>query len=161
MSILSPPLFVDIAYALAPRQLYTYRVPEELYEQVSIGKRVWAPFRSYNAIGMVVSVHRQEPSFELKAIREVLDTEAILDESLLKLTEWMHRFYYCSWGETIQAVLPSGLNMVSKRYVRANSNRAKAVGELTLKEKNIWNWIESLPQEATLEELRKRSRALR
>ena len=159
MNTLSPPLFVDIAYALAPRQLYTYRVPEELYEQVSIGKRVWAPFRSYNAIGMVVRVHKQEPSFELKAIREVLDTEAILDESLLKLTEWMHRFYYCSWGETIQAVLPSGLNMVSKRYVRVNSNKAKAVGELTVKEKNIWNWIESLPEEGTLEELRKRSRA--
>ena len=159
MSTLSPHLFVDIAYALAPRQLYTYRVPEDLYEQVSIGKRVWAPFRSYNAIGMVVRVHKQEPSFELKAIREVLDTEAILDESLLKLTEWMHRFYYCSWGETIQAVLPSGLNMVSKRYVRVNSNKAKAVGELTVKEKNIWNWIESLPEEGTLEELRKRSRA--
>jgi primosomal protein N' (replication factor Y) len=52
---------------------------------------------------MVVSIHEEEPSFELKAIRKVLDTEAILDESLLKLTEWMHRFYYCSWGEAIQA----------------------------------------------------------
>ena len=103
------PLFVDIAYASAPRQLYTYRVPEELCELVSIGKRVWSPFRNYNAIGMVVRVHREEPSFEYKSIRKVLDNEAILDESLLKLTEWMHRFYYCSWGEAIQAVLLVGL----------------------------------------------------
>ena len=189
------PLFVDIAYASAPRQLYTYRVPEELCEQVAIGKRVWAPFRNYNAIGMVVSIHEEEPSFELKAIRKVLDTEAILDESLLKLTEWMHRFYYCSWGEAIQAVLPSGLNMVSKQYVRAVSSvslseakkglksriksdsisgsmsgsmsedtansvaDSKAISELTEKEKKLWDWVGSLAEEPTAEELRKKSRA--
>ena len=189
------PLFVDIAYASAPRQLYTYRVPEELCEQVAIGKRVWAPFRNYNAIGMVVSIHEEEPSFELKAIRKVLDTEAILDESLIKLTEWMHRFYYCSWGEAIQAALPSGLNMVSKQYVRAVSSvslseakkglksriksdsisgsmsgsmsedtansvaDSKAISELTEKEKKLWDWVGSLAEEPTAEELRKKSRA--
>lgn len=181
------PLFVDIAFASAPRQLYTYRVSGELCEQVSIGKRVWAPFRNYNAIGMVVRVHKEEPSFELKAIRKVLDTEAIMDESLVKLTEWMHRFYYCSWGEAIQAVLPSGLNMVSKQYVRAvplvslseakkglksgyiSSSTSvgtensvldsKAFGELTEKEKKLWNWVGSLAEEPTAEELRKKSRA--
>lgn len=175
------PLFVDIAYASAPRQLYTYRVPEELCELVSIGKRVWSPFRNYNAIGMVVRVHHEEPSFEYKSIRKVLDNEAILDESLLKLTEWMHRFYYCSWGEAIQAVLPSGLNMVSKQYVRAislsdtetilsaetkSSPESKSVSatdntlvELTKKEKKLWSWVASLAEEPTAEELRKRSRA--
>lgn len=175
------PLFVDIAYASAPRQLYTYRVPEELCDLVSIGKRVWSPFRNYNAIGMVVRVHQQEPSFEHKAIRKVLDDEAILDESLLTLAEWMHRFYYCSWGEAIQAVLPSGLNMVSKQYVRAislsdtatnfsaesqSSVDSKSVpvtdntlGKLTEKEKKLWSWVASLAEEPTAEELRKRSRA--
>ena len=181
MDTLSLPLFVDIAYASAPRQLYTYRVPEELCELVSIGKRVWSPFRNYNAIGMVVRVHQQEPSFEHKAIRKVLDDEAILNESLLQLTEWMHRFYYCSWGEAIQAVLPSGLNMVSKQYVRAISLSDKAtifsaesksstesqsvpvtdntLGKLTEKEKKLWSWVASLAEEPTAEELRKRSRA--
>ena len=75
---------------------------------------------------MVVRIHKEEPSFELKAIQKVLDTEAILDESLLKLTEWMHRFYYCSLGEAIQAVLPSGLNMVSKQSVRAGELVARS-----------------------------------
>ena len=73
------------------------------------------------AIGMVVRVHGEKPAFDTLSIQKALDTTPILSEELLALSEWVHQFYYCSLGEVVQAALPSGLNFVSKKYVRASS----------------------------------------
>ena len=37
----------------------------------------------------------------------MLDKRAFLDERMRDLTEWMARYYCCSWGRTLDAVLPS------------------------------------------------------
>ncbi len=113
-------IYADIAFPTAVRRLFTYQVSETLEGQLKTGMRVWAPFRTYNAIGVVVRIHDQTPDFEVKPIREILDENPVLDRSLLKLTEWVHQFYFTSWGEAIQAALPAGLNFVSKEFVRIN-----------------------------------------
>lgn len=111
-------MFADIAFPTAIRQIFTYEIPEELFSVSLMGKRVWVPYRKSYAIGVVVRVHDDQPDFVIKSIRKVLDVEPILNSDLLKLTSWIHKFYFCSWGEVIQAALPSGLNFVSKTYVR-------------------------------------------
>ncbi len=99
-------------------QLFTYQVPEELISTSIIGKRVWVPYRTSFAIGVVVKVHSDKPAFEVKSIKKVLDDQPILSAKLLELTEWIHKFYFCSWGEVIQAALPAGLNFVSNTQIR-------------------------------------------
>jgi len=121
-------IFADIAFPSAPRQLYTYTVAQEDSAHIKAGLRVWAPFRNYFAIGMVVRVHSKAPDFEVKSIRKILDEQVLLDTELLELTKWVHQFYYCSWGEAIQAALPSGLNMVSKQYIGLASAYRKESG---------------------------------
>lgn len=115
-------MFADIAFPTAIRQIFTYEIPEELFSVSLMGKRVWVPYRKSYAIGVVVRVHDDQPDFVIKSIRKVLDVEPILNSDLLKLTSWIHKFYFCSWGEVIQAALPSGLNFVSKTFVRVGDN---------------------------------------
>jgi primosomal protein N' (replication factor Y) len=55
------------------------------------------------------------PRAKLKALLEVLDPEAIVDESLLSLTRWIAHEYACSWGEALSAALPAALKRESKR----------------------------------------------
>lgn len=86
--------------------------------------RVWLPLRKHKAIGMVVRVHKQKPNFQTKPVEKLLDDEPVLSKELLTLTRWIHRFYYCSWGEAIQAALPVGLNFYAEEIVR------KTAGEL-------------------------------
>lgn len=162
--------FADIAFASAPRQLYTYSVAGIDSARIKPGMRVWAPFRNYYAIGMVVSVHQKAPDFEVKSIRKIMDEQVLLDADLLKLTHWMHQFYYCSWGEAIQAALPSGLNMVSKQYISIASTRENTFDQktsqrfsLSQKEHELLDAIAELTsldqQKLALDELRKQCRA--
>jgi len=102
--------FAEIAFPTAVRQTFTYEVPTQFRKKIEEGVRVWVPFRSHFAIGVIVQLHNKKPEFKTKEIKKVLDSEPILTEELLKLTEWIHRFYFCSWGEVIQAALPAGLN---------------------------------------------------
>ncbi len=129
------PAYADIAFPTAVRKLFTYHIVAEQAAHIRPGMRVWVPLRNYNAIGIVVRLHDEPPSFKTKAVREVLDEEPVLSSELLRLTEWIHRFYYCSWGEVVQAALPAGLNFISRKYVR----KAAGIGEegLTQKEEEL------------------------
>ncbi len=80
--------------------------------------RVWVPLRKEKTIGMVVRIHEIEPDFKTRPVLRQLDDEPVMSINMLQLTEWIHRFYYCSWGEVIQAALPVGLNFVSEKWVR-------------------------------------------
>lgn len=111
------PKYADIAFPTAVRRLFTYEIPENLGE-VELGVRVWVPIRNYNAIGVVVKVHEEVPDFEVKSIRKVLDITPIVSQEFLKLSHWVHQFYFSSWGEVIQAALPAGLNFTSRKYLK-------------------------------------------
>ena len=145
-------IFVDVALPAAVRRQFTYYVPKELMNAVKSGQRVWVPFRNYYAIGVIVAVHNQTPSFKTKPIRKVLDKEPILSKELLELTKWISRFYYSSWGETIQAALPAGLNFVSRKYLNiADSINKEARSE---DEQEILSDLEA--SKTTLKEAKKR-----
>lgn len=116
------PVYADIAFATAVRQPFTYALPEELRAKAAVGKRAWVPLRKQKAIGFIVNIHKEKPDFNTRPIEKVLDDEPVLSGELLKLTHWMHRFYYCSWGEAIQAALPVGLNFYSEKKLHAVGN---------------------------------------
>ncbi len=144
--------FVDVALPAAVRRQFTYHVSNELTDAVQVGQRVWVPFRNYYAIGVIVSVHQQKPSFKTKPIRKVLDKQPLLSQELLDLTEWISKFYYTSWGETIQAALPAGLNFVSRKYLRISEST-----DATKRSENEKEIIQDITEnETTLNEAKKR-----
>ncbi|MDZ7716844.1 MAG: primosomal protein N' [Balneolaceae bacterium] len=110
--------YADIIFDRAVRQVFTYAIPDELQGDIKCGIRVWVPFQRRKAIGVVVNIHSNKPDFNTRNIQKLLDKEPILSDELLQLTEWMHRFYYCSWGEVVNAALPAGLNFYSEKYVK-------------------------------------------
>ncbi|NBC64426.1 MAG: primosomal protein N', partial [Bacteroidetes bacterium] len=146
-----PKTYVDIAFPTAVRRLFTYHISED--QTLKPGMRVWVPLRNEYAIGMAVQVHERRPDFKTKPVEQVLDDEPIMNDTMLKLTEWIHRFYYCSWGEAIQAALPVGLNFSSVKKLRVKkSNR----GQLTKKETELLEDIEA--GDYSLRDARKRWR---
>ncbi|MDX1641017.1 MAG: primosomal protein N' [Balneolaceae bacterium] len=146
-----PKTYVDIAFPTAVRRLFTYHISDE--QNVEPGMRVWVPLRKEFAIGMVVQVHERQPDFKTKPVEQVLDEEPIMNKTMLQLTEWIHRFYYCSWGEAIQAALPVGLNFTSEKKLRVKKTDR---GQLTQKEKELLEDIEA--GDYILQEARKRWR---
>ena len=92
-------------------KLYSYRVPDELREQVQIGTRVLVPFGFGNkrAEAVVLAFREEAGEFKLKPIVEVLDETPILTAEQLRLAAWMRERLYCTYFDCVHAMLPAGL----------------------------------------------------
>src|SRR5262245_61251681 len=103
-------LFAEVVFDRPLDTAYTYGVPEELREAVTIGKRVQTPFGrgDKQTVGFCVGVTETPPGRAVKLITRVLDDEPLLDDNLLRLTRWMADYYLCGWGQVLNAVVPAG-----------------------------------------------------
>src|SRR6056297_622140 len=121
-----PIIYADIAFPNAVRQVFTYETRDV---SIKPGMRVWVPLRKEFAIGMVVNVHDKKPDFKTRPVERILDRDPIMSATMLQLTEWIHRFYYCSWGEAIQAALPVGLNFSSEKKLKVKKGFKGKISE--------------------------------
>jgi primosomal protein N' (replication factor Y) len=103
-------LFAEVVYDRPLDHAYSYSVPANLRDAISIGKRVLAPFGKGDRPTTGYCVHLSEvaPARTLKPLLRVLDAEALFDLNLLRLTRWMADYYLCGWGQVLNVVVPSG-----------------------------------------------------
>ena len=108
---------------LSVPNLYTYRVPDELADQIGVGYRVVVQFgksKLYTAI--VKAVHQNPPKiYAAKDIQMILDDKPVVNEYQLKLWDWIKTYYMCHPGDVMSAALPSGLKLSSETQVLLNS----------------------------------------
>ncbi len=97
---------------------FTYVVPEEFAPILRVGMRVLVPFGHRKLTGFVVSILDKTLLNDLKEIRDILDTEPIFTDEMLKLARWVADYYLASWGEVLEAALPKGISQESKRLIR-------------------------------------------
>jgi len=108
---------VKVAVPVPARKLFTYLVPAQLREEIEPGKRVEVPFGSRILTGLVLEPSSEKVERQLKYVRRCLDLEPVLSPSLLKLGQWISRYYLSPPGETFKAMLPSGLLAASENRV--------------------------------------------
>ncbi|HWR10407.1 MAG TPA: primosomal protein N' [Rectinemataceae bacterium] len=100
--------YLRIAFPLPIDDTYWYRNNDE--KPARMGCRAEAPFGRRGLAGFVVET---APSCALdpalvKPIKRVVDAEAIFAESTVSLAAWVARMYFCSLGEALGAMLPTG-----------------------------------------------------
>ncbi|CUS92414.1 hypothetical protein JGI14_105910 [Candidatus Kryptonium thompsonii] len=66
-------LYVNVALPVPVNKLFTYIVPEELKDDIAVGKRVIVPFGKQELTGIIVEVSNQSGWHKLKEIKDVLD----------------------------------------------------------------------------------------
>ncbi|WP_374164919.1 primosomal protein N' [Arcticibacter sp. MXS-1] len=141
-------LFVDVILPLAISKTYTYRIPNALKDQVGVGRRVVVQFgksRVYTAI--VAAISNKPPElYEAKYVIDVLDENRIVNESQLRLWEWMASYYMCQQGEVMQAALPSALKLASETKVILLQDAVYDKQELNDKEFLIIDALEIQPE---------------
>lgn len=116
-------VLVDVVLPLAVSQYFTYKVPEELIHDVSIGKRVIVPFgkqRIFAALIRNIRHSENEDLSGLKSIQSILDEKAIVNEFQFELWAWLADYYLCQEGEVMNAALPPGLKLQSETKVVLN-----------------------------------------
>jgi primosomal protein N' (replication factor Y) (superfamily II helicase) len=113
--------FVDVVLPLALPQLLTYRVPADLLQEATEGKRVVVPLgKAKLYTGLIYSLHTRAPrNYTARYIETVLDSMPILQTNQYQLWEWMANYYGCTLGEVMNAALPSGLKLSSETKISA------------------------------------------
>lgn len=135
-------IYVDLALPIAIDQLFTYKVPPELLNHIKIGVRAVAPFGKKTITGFIVNIKDKSDIANLKFISDILETEPLLSDEMIKLTKWISEYYFSPWGETLKAVLPQSSLIESKKI-------------LSIKKENLTSEIEKLPMTPTQHQILK------
>ncbi len=102
------PEFVSVAFDVPVDREWSYRNPEG--QDAPIGSRVEASFGRRSAIGWVVGTSDacDIDGAKVKPWIKLVDPEPLFGSETLGLARWMAGMYFCSLGEALGAMMPSG-----------------------------------------------------
>ncbi|NQT89738.1 MAG: primosomal protein N' [Candidatus Omnitrophica bacterium] len=104
-----PPLYAKILIKLPIQGPFDYSVPERFAKDIMPGMRVWVDFGPRRLVGYVISTSTKTDVEKTRPISELIDKEPILSAEMMELTRQISEYYLCSWGEAIDAAVPSSL----------------------------------------------------
>jgi primosomal protein N' (replication factor Y) len=83
-----------------------YRIPSELADRVVSGSRVRVPLRTRVVLATVLSVHEETDAKGVRDLAALVNDDALVRPSLLRLAHWMADYYCCPEEVAMRAVLP-------------------------------------------------------
>lgn len=115
-------MYADILLPLPLKATFTYGVPLEFQDKITIGQRVEVSFgRGKMYSGIVKKVHDKKPEgYSIKPIKNIIDDIPIVTQTQLELWQWMADYYMCAEGEVMNASLPSYLKLESEQIITLN-----------------------------------------
>ena len=141
-------LFAEVLLPLSIAKNYTYRVPFEMNNLATAGKRVVVQFgksKLYTAV--IVSISKLAPEkYEAKYIIEILDDKPVVTANQLNFWQWIADYYMCNPGEVMNAALPSALKMASETRIMLNKDVEVDRGALHDKEYLIVEALDIQPE---------------
>ena len=121
----------EVAFNIPLERTFHYLIPAGLDEAVRPGVRVAAPFGPRERVGFVLQRVPKSPFSPLKPIRRVIDPVPVIADERWALAEWLASYYYCSLGEALSVMVPSGLRLKPEE-APASPPPDPAVSPLTL-----------------------------
>ena len=111
--------FADILLPVPIHQVFTYRIPFELNDQLQFGVRVIVPFgRSKLLTGIVTEIHERVPeAYQAKFIEHVLDEFPIVTTKQFQFWKWISSYYMAPLGDVMNASLPANFKLSSESKV--------------------------------------------
>ncbi|MDO5126080.1 MAG: primosomal protein N', partial [Ruminococcus sp.] len=125
---------------------YSYIVPPELKEHLTIGARVLVPFGRGNrkSIGFVTRIYEDTHFNEnLKPMISIIDTPSLLNDEMLKIIFWLKDNTFCTYFDAFKTVVPTGFSYnITQHYALANKSIDSE--ELTEQEKNALEYLKGV-----------------
>lgn len=108
-------------------RIYSYKVPDDMIEQVTPGRRILIPFGRGNRLeeAFVFANHNltdKENPEKIKEIAAVLDDYPLLDLNQIKLISQMKQRYACTYGQAASTMLPAGFNLQLSEFISINQD---------------------------------------
>jgi primosomal protein N' (replication factor Y) len=122
--------FARVVVPLPLKEPLTYTVPPSLEGQIAPGSRVLVQVQRRILTGVVLDFSAQNSRAETKPIIESLDEQPILDQHLLKLSQWISQYYLAPLGEVVATMLPPNSRRQSRKMVSLSDPQADTADEV-------------------------------
>ena len=126
-------------------KVYDYLVPDDMLNDIEIGKRVSVSFGRGKSLeeGIVVKLEEkiEDPKYKLKEISAILGDVSYIDEKRLKLAKYIAYIYFCNVYDALKLMLPPGTK--SKNSSKSIDTRKDNVIILTKSHDEIMQDIQS------------------
>lgn len=105
--------WLELLFNVPVQQSFIYKNIEPYVDTPLIGRRAQVTFRSRKMTGFIVGEqdelddHFPISKQKIKPIERVVDSEPLFSVDHIALSSWVSRFYLCSQGEALSAMLPS------------------------------------------------------
>ena len=100
--------------------LFTYKIPKFLLEDIKVGHRVLVPFGKSNKpieAYVFLITNKSEPNIEVKELFDTLDEHPIFKEEDINLIKWMKNRYLCTYMDCISLLHPKGYKVDSFKEI--------------------------------------------
>lgn len=148
-------MFAKVAINIASESLFTYSIPSDLEEHITIGVPVLVPFRKRKLTGHVVEVISSNDFENTKDIIDILDHEPLFSEKELPFFRWVSDYYMYPLGKTISEALPSGLDLKSVTWIYPNDNKDESLlSDLAPLQRGILEALHDFPDGISIKNLK-------
>ncbi len=164
----NPKKIVEVVFPIPTENSFFYSVPDELIDIAQVGVRAVAPIGKRILTGFIVNVFDKQQFGkelekisikELKEIEDILDPIPFYDEKYLSFTKWIAEYYFSSLGEVLEAAVPAGTDVESKKIIVVDPDQIIEEIRITnLKKTNYLKLLRILSEkkEHTFSELKKK-----
>jgi len=106
--------YFDIIFDIPAEQSFTYQIDDK--NEASAGKRAMVPFGRRDCLGYIIAERESLPEgvteTNIKKIRRVVDSDILFGSKDIETARWVSSFYFCSTGQALSAMIPSGRKMI-------------------------------------------------
>lgn len=102
-------------------ELYTYKIPGFLIDEVQTGHRVLISFGRTNKPieGFVFDISTyKDGDFRVKEVIDILDKDPILKRRDIELVRWMREEYICTFMDAINCIYPKGSRITNYKVAK-------------------------------------------
>ena len=125
--------FVQVIVPSPIKEPLTYEAPPDLRDRLEIGLRVIVPMGTRRVTGVVLNFSSDTRLKQVKAIAKIVDDQPVMDDALLRLSQWVAQYYLGSIGEVLATVLPPGMRKESRRTITVTPGQFPVAGKLQKK----------------------------
>jgi primosomal protein N' (replication factor Y) len=91
------------------RPAFTYHLPDELRDQVTVGSLIVVPFGPRRLYGTVVALSGESPIPETRPVESLVDPDPVLTPAQIALARWLSHKYLAPLQRCLTLMLPPGV----------------------------------------------------
>lgn len=110
-------------YTKTNRGIYYYFVPPRMENKLKIGCRVLVPFGAQTCEGFVIKFPKEEISYNLKEIKEIIDEEPMISQEMVELALWVSNYYLSPLHKVLDYILPPYARIKKEKWVKLEENK--------------------------------------